>query len=136
MQGFPGLHSIERHKDASSIPGLLLFRFNAPIVFFNAAYFRREVLAAAEAAGPSLRWFVIDMIPITMIDATGLYTADDVIASLTERGIVFATAGRLTERALWAKKHIPGSPDIRRFPTLRAALKAYTKEAMAVQNCA
>jgi len=136
VEGFPGLHSIERHESATSIPGLLLFRFNAPIVFFNAEYFRREALAAAEAVGPSLKWFVIDMIPITMMDATGLYAADDLIARLANRGIVFATAGRLTERTVWARKHIPGAPDILRFPTLRAAVKTYTRKVLPVQNCA
>jgi len=127
VENLPGFHSIERHAEARTVPGLLLFRFNAPIVFFNAPYFRRQALAAAEAAGPDLKWFVIDMIPITMIDATGLYTAEELISTLTERGILFATAGRLTERALWAEKRIPGAPDMRRFPTLRAAVKAYTR---------
>ena len=137
VKDLPGLHSIERHQGADTVPGLLLFRFNAPIVFFNAPYFRREALAAADSAGPSLKWFVVDMIPITMIDATGLYAAEEVIRTLAERGIVFATAGRLTERSSWGRKHVPGAPDIRRFPTLRAALKAYTREVAArTDNCA
>src|SRR4029077_3531913 len=75
VEGFPGFHSIERHPGASTIPGLMLLRFNSPVVFFNAPYFKREIMAAAHAAGPSLRWLVLDMLPITMIDATGLYTA-------------------------------------------------------------
>jgi high affinity sulfate transporter 1 len=136
VKDFPGFHSLERHTAANTVPGLLLFRFNAPIVFFNAPYFRRQALAAAEAAGPDLKWFVIDMIPITMIDATGLYTADELISSLAERGIIFATAGRLTERTLWAKKRLSGGPEIRRFPTLRAALKAYRQEVDSVQSAA
>lgn len=52
MKGFSGYHSIEHHPEAVTIPGLMLFRFNAPIVFFKAPYFKREVLAAANAAGP------------------------------------------------------------------------------------
>src|SRR5215831_17477614 len=52
VEGVPGLHSVERHKDATTIPGLLVFRFNAPIVFFNAPYFKREVLAAVLSARP------------------------------------------------------------------------------------
>ena len=136
VKDFPGFHSIERHEGANTVPGLLLFRFNAPIVFFNAPYFRREALAAAEAVGPGLKWFVIDMVPITMIDATGLYAADELIRTLAERGIIFATAGRLTERAVWARKRIPGAPDIRRFPTLRAALKTYTQEVLSTERCA
>src|SRR5207302_11411005 len=102
--GFPGLHSIERHEDASTIAGLVLFRFNAPIVFFNATFFKQQALAAAQAAGPELKWFVIDMIPITMIDSTGLYAAEEVVNTLAQRGVVLATAGRMTERSLWAKR--------------------------------
>lgn len=130
VEGFPGLHSIERHKNANTIPGLLLFRFNAPIVFFNAPYFKREVLAAVIAAGPALKWFVMDMIPVTLLDATGLYTAAEVISTLSDRGVVFATAGRLTELSDRATKsqHPFNRLDIRQFPTLRAALQAYRRE--------
>jgi len=130
VEGFPGLHSVERHQTARTIPGLVLFRFNAPIVFFNAPFFKREALAAAEAAGPGLKWFVIDMIPITLIDSTGLYAAQDVIQSLAAQGVVFATAGRQTERDVWVKERHPSvpRPEFRTFPTLRAALKAYLRE--------
>lgn len=130
VPGFPGLHSVDRHKNAETIPGLLLFRFNAPIVFFNAPYFKREVLAAAEVAGSQLKWFVIDMIPITMIDATGLYAAAEVVTTLAERGIVFAAAGRQTEWKDWAVRNpqLLDTCEIRRFPTLRAALKAFRRE--------
>jgi high affinity sulfate transporter 1 len=129
VKGLRGLHSIERHPSASILPGLLLFRFNAPIVFFNAQYFKQQALAAAADAGPGLRWFVIDMIPVTMIDITGLYTASDLIETLRARGVVFGTAGRQTEWRQWAERHkfkMPNSP--RAFPTLRAAIKAYRRE--------
>jgi MFS superfamily sulfate permease-like transporter len=85
VKGLPGFHSIERHPDATTVPGLMLFRFNAPIVFFNAPYFKREVMSAVDAAGPSLKWLVLDMLPITMIDATGLYTAKEIASALTAR---------------------------------------------------
>src|SRR5204863_3123675 len=77
VPGLPGLHSTDRHPNAATIPGLVLFRFNAPIVFFNAPFFKRSVLEAAEAAGPELKWFVIDMIPVTMMDITGVQAAAD-----------------------------------------------------------
>lgn len=55
------------------------------------------------APGPSLRGFVLDMLPITLVDATGLYTAKEVADALRERGVVLAGAGRQTERRLWAE---------------------------------
>ncbi len=127
VPGLPGLHSTDRHPSASTIPGLLLFRFNAPIVFFNAPFFKRSVLDAAATAGPDLKWFVIDMIPITMIDITGLQAAADVIETLRERGIAFIAAGRETEWRQWAESRRLKT-GYRSFPTLSAAVEGYKQE--------
>ncbi len=129
VKGFSGFHSIERHPEAVTIPGLLLLRFNSPIVFFNAPYFRREVMAAAQAAGPSLRWLALDMLPITMIDATGLYTLDEVADTLRERGVVLAAAGRQTEWNTWAKtrQHAPWERKIRMYPTVYEVIRTFRK---------
>jgi high affinity sulfate transporter 1 len=127
VEGFPGFHSIERHPEATTIPGLMLLRFNSPVVFFNAPYFKREVMAAAQAAGPSLRWLVLDMLPITMIDATGLYTADEVADSLRERGVVLSGAGRQTEWRLWAesRRRAPNERKIHMYPTIQEAIRTF-----------
>jgi MFS superfamily sulfate permease-like transporter len=77
VEGLPGFHSIERHQNAKAVPGLVLFRFNAPLVFFNADYFKQRALAAADRAEQGLRWFVIDAIPISNIDLNGLYALRD-----------------------------------------------------------
>ncbi len=127
VPGLPGLHSIERHPGATTIPGLLLFRFNAPIVFFNAPFFKRSVLEAVETAGSRLKWVVIDMIPVTVIDITGLQAVSDVIETLRAREIVFAAAGRETE---WKQRSEDRGfkLEYHSFPTLRSALKGFEKE--------
>jgi high affinity sulfate transporter 1 len=127
VQGFPGFHSIERHPEAVTTPGLLLLRFNAPLVFFNAPYFRRGIIAAADAAGPSLKWLVLDLLPITMIDTTGLFTAEEVADTLRERGIVLTGAGRQTEWQLWAesKRRATSDRKIRIYPTLGDVVRAF-----------
>jgi len=127
VEGLPGLHSIERHPGAATIPGLLLLRFNAPIVFFNAPYFKRELLAAVRAAGPSLRWVVLDMLPITMIDATGLQVAQEIAEELDGRGALLVAAGRQTEWRLWAetRRFEVQVHKTRTYPTLRAAIKTF-----------
>jgi len=72
VDGLPGFHSIERHGPAAkTFPGLVLFRFNGPLTFFNSDYFKQRALAAADAAGKGVRWFVIDAIPISDIDMNG-----------------------------------------------------------------
>jgi high affinity sulfate transporter 1 len=136
LESLAGFHSIERHPGAMTVPGLMLLRFNAPLVFFNAPYFKREVIAAVDAAGPLLKWLVLDMLPITMIDATGLYTADEVASTLQDRGVVLVAAGRQTEWHLWAEgRHLPrGGPNIHIYPTLRRAVAAYERGAVAEAN--
>jgi len=127
VEGLPGFHSIERHPGAATIPGLLVLRFNAPIVFFNAPYFKRELLAAVRAASPVLQWVVLDMLPITMIDATGLQVIQEIAEALDERGALLVAAGRQTEWRLWAETRRFEVPFHRTktYPTLRAAIKTF-----------
>ena len=124
IEGFPGLHSLERHKGAQGVPGLLLFRFNAPIIFFNAPYFKRELLRAIDEAGPDLRHVIIDLLPVASIDATGLLTVNELVPVLGARGVGLSAAGRATEWSNWAKTRGFASPSpIRIFPTLRQAVR-------------
>ncbi len=92
-----GYHSVARHPTAETDAGLLLFRFNAPLVFFNAGHFKQQALAAIDAAGPSLRWFVVDLLPVTHLDITGYCTLDDLARTLHEQRAELAFAGRMTE---------------------------------------
>src|SRR6185503_8315876 len=85
VPGMSDYHSVARHPDAKTIPGLCLFRFNAPVVFFNAPYFKRSALEAAVAAGPGLRWFVIDAVPITSHAATGRHVLRELERELAAR---------------------------------------------------
>jgi MFS superfamily sulfate permease-like transporter len=130
VPGLPGLHSTARHESAIRRPGLVLFRFNAPVVFFNAPHFKREVLAAVDASGPGLKWLVIDMLPITMVDATGLYAVRELYATLQKRGITLVFAGRQAESQQWLeRRNVAGAgSETKAFPTLRQALRAFVEE--------
>jgi high affinity sulfate transporter 1 len=129
VAGFPGFHSIERHPEAVTVPGLMLLRFNSPIVFFNAPYFKREIMATAKAAGPSLKWLVVDLLPITMVDATGLYTAVEVADTLSAQGVVLAAAGRQTEWRLWSEsqQRAPEERKIPIYPTMNEAIRVFLR---------
>lgn len=131
LEGDSGYQSVAYHPEARSEPGLLLFRYNGPVVFFSAPHFKREVLAAAAAAGPGLRWFVIDLLPVSQIDTTGLFAMRDAFANLRARGIVVAAAGRDAEWADRAsRRDLSGVlTGIRFFPSLRRAELAYREEA-------
>ena len=130
VDGFPGLHSIERHPGAKTFPGLVLYRFDGPLTFFNSDYFKTRALAVADSAGPGLRWFVIDAIPISQIDITGLYALRDLREKLQARGAALILAGRKTEFLIWLREAGLYRPEHETsiFPTLRQALKAYQRE--------
>jgi len=133
LAGNAGYQSIERHPGAASPPGLVLFRYNGPIVFFSAPHFKKAVRKAAADAGPDLEWFVIDLLPVSMIDATGLFAIRDEFDALRSRGIVVAAAGRDTEWAdRAARRDLSGVlTGIRFFSTLRLAELAYRAETQA-----
>jgi high affinity sulfate transporter 1 len=135
VPGLPGLHSIERHPDAAMIPGMLLFRFNGPVVFFNAPFFKRSVLDAVDAAGPELKWFVLDMIPVNMVDLTGLNVASDIIHTLRSRGVTFVAAGRHTEWRNWAERRSMRL-HYRSFPTIESAVDAFENERRSARSVA
>ena len=104
VEGLPGYHSVERHSGATTYPGLVMYRFGSPITFFNCAYFKRRLLSAADAAGPTLRWIIVDAIPISHLDVTGLYVVRDLHKSLLDRGVNLVFAGRRTEYLNWLRK--------------------------------
>jgi high affinity sulfate transporter 1 len=131
VEGLPGFHSVERHRAATTFAGLALFRFNAPLTFFNADHFKQRALAAVDAAGPNLRWFVVDAIPMSDIDISGLYALRDLREALEARGTKLILAGRRTEFLDWFREigvYRAGHEE-EIFPTLRQALKAYRREA-------
>jgi MFS superfamily sulfate permease-like transporter len=103
VEDLAGFHSIERHSTAKSFPGLTLFRSNGPLTFFNADYFKERALAAVEAAGPDLQWFVIDAIPISDIDFGGLTAVRDLRVALEAHSEILIIAGRRTEFITWLK---------------------------------
>jgi MFS superfamily sulfate permease-like transporter len=130
IAGQAGFHSLARHPDASTPPGLVLFRFDGPIIFFSAPYFKREVQKAAQEAGPGLRWFVIDLLPVNMVDATGVYAMQEAFDLLRERGIEVGAAARDTQWADWAAERGLEAKlgRTRFFATLGEAARAYDAE--------
>lgn len=127
VEDLPGLHSVARHGGAKTDPGLVLFRFNAPLVFFNAPYFRQQTQAAIRRAGPELKWFLLDALPITQLDVTGYAELEYLSETLCRQGAELVLAGRSTESDEIRRAKGIGEIRVvdRHFPTLRQAIKAY-----------
>jgi MFS superfamily sulfate permease-like transporter len=75
-----GYHDISRYPQASRIPGLVLFRWDAPLFFANAELFRDRVRAAAASSPTPVQWVVVAAEPVTSVDVT----AADIIAELDD----------------------------------------------------
>ena len=78
---------MERNPHARMVPGLVLFRFDAPLFFANADHFVRRINdIIAENEGPVER-VVVAAEPITDIDTTGAQALEQLLDDLDERGI-------------------------------------------------
>ena len=79
------------HPDALAVPGLLIYRFDAAILFFNAEYFKERVRSAIKSV-PTIPTFVFDAEAVTMIDTTAAFALDEIRAELKTRKINFVIA--------------------------------------------
>jgi MFS superfamily sulfate permease-like transporter len=70
VSGLKGFHNVLHHEKARTWPDLVLYRFGAALVFFNAPYFKKRVLEMA-ATHPGIKWFIVDGSTINSIDSTG-----------------------------------------------------------------
>ncbi|WP_024513880.1 sulfate permease [Bradyrhizobium sp. Tv2a-2] len=78
--GVKGYHDITRYPDARRIPGLVLFRWDAPLFFANAEFFKERALDAVATSPTPVRWLVVAAEPVTSVDVT----ACDMVAELDE----------------------------------------------------
>ena len=129
VAGLAGYHDIHSYPDADQLPGLVIYRFDAPLIFANAKTFRDEVKRFA-AADPPPRWIVIAAEPVTDVDTTASDVLEDLDEELNARGIslVFAElkdpVRRKIERYGLTRTIDPGHF----FPTIGAAVKAFREE--------
>jgi SulP family sulfate permease len=92
VPGVAGMHDIDDYPDAQLIPGLVVYRYDAPLCFANAEDFKRRALdAAASAAGP-VEWFLLNAEANVEVDITAVDALDQLRKELTRRGTVFAVA--------------------------------------------
>ncbi|MEO5658449.1 MAG: SulP family inorganic anion transporter [Polaromonas sp.] len=87
VDGVKGYHDITRYPDARLVPGLVLFRWDAPLFFANAELFRDRVLDAVAASPTPVRWLVVGAEPITSVDVTAADMLDELDAALHAAGI-------------------------------------------------
>ena len=92
VPGVAGMHDIDDYPDAKLVPGLLVYRYDAPLFFVNADDFKRRALAALDDASTPVEWFLLNAEANVGIDITAIDALDDLHRELEQRGIVFAMA--------------------------------------------
>jgi high affinity sulfate transporter 1 len=82
-----GYHDITRYPEARLIPGLVLFRWDAPLFFANAELFHERVLDAVASSPTPVRWLVVAAEPVTSIDVTAADAISELHDALQTAGI-------------------------------------------------
>ena len=127
VPGLAGMHNIEDYPDAQTIPGLVVYRYDAPLFFANAENFRQRALAAADRCRGPIRWFVLNVEANVEVDFTALEALDAVREEINRRGAIFALAR--VKHDLLARLQAFGLADKigveHLFPTLPTAVEAY-----------
>ena len=126
-KGVAGFHDITRYPDARQIPGLVLFRWDAPLFFANAELFKERVLDTVAKSVAPVRWLVVAAEPITSVDVTAADALAELDGTLHEAGIELCFAelkdpvkDKLKRFGLFARI---GESFF--FPTIEAAADSY-----------
>ena len=127
--GVAGLHSIEDYPDAVTIPGLVVFRYDAPLWFANANDFKTRALEAVDAQTDRVEWLLLNAEAIVEIDLTAADALGELHDELERRGVVLALARvkqdlREQMERIGLVTHIGQD---RLFATLPVALEAFDR---------
>ncbi len=92
VPGRHGYHDVARHPEARQVPGVMIFRFDAPVFFANAEHFSRCVRRHMAERGEPVLHVIIAGEPITDIDTTGVESLRDLIDGLADEAVTVAFA--------------------------------------------
>ncbi len=118
---------LEHWEGAQTLPGLIVYRFDAPLFFPNAEYFRRRVLELVDTAEPPPRWVILNAESWTYVDTTAISTLRRLRRELSERGVTLAVArakARLRE-VFEDTGFLDELGEEHLFPTVRAGAVAF-----------
>ena len=129
VEGMKGYHDVTRHPEARRIPGLVLFRWDAPLFFANAEIFRDHLLAAMADAPTPTRWVVVAAEPVTDVDVTAADMLDELDRTLHAAGmeLMFAEMKGPVKDELkrYGLFHALGAENF--FPTIGRAVDRYVE---------
>src|SRR6516225_7455109 len=92
VEGMRGYHDTTRYPHARQVPGLVLFRWDAPLFFANAEFFKERSLDAVAKSPTPVRWLVVAAEPVTSVDVTAADALLELNEALRGMGVKFAFA--------------------------------------------
>jgi high affinity sulfate transporter 1 len=129
VPGLEGYHDVRVYPAAQRLPGLVIYRFDAPLFFANATTFRDEIRRLAQAHPPPA-WILVAAEPLTDVDTTASDVVEDLDEALNARGIslVFAELKDPVRRKI-ERYGLTRTIDPRHFfPTIESAVAAFRGE--------
>ena len=97
VPGLAGMHDVDDHPEARTVPGLVVYRYDSPLFFANADDFRSKAIAAVDAAAVDeaaadgqVYWLLLNMEANVEVDITAMYALEQLRTDLAGRGVVLA----------------------------------------------
>lgn len=97
IRGTDTYRDVADHSDTETFPGLLIYRFDAPLFFANAARLREDISGAIDASGEPITEVLLDAESIYDIDSTGAQILLELLHLLDQRGVALVMARVRTE---------------------------------------
>jgi sulfate permease, SulP family len=128
VPGLAGFHDVDDWEGAKTIPGLVIYRYDAPLCFANAENFKRRSLEAIAVEKHPVQWFVFNMEANVEIDITAIDMLSELRNELATKNITFAMARVKQDLYLQLEKaeFLKNIPAEHIYPTLHTAIAAFT----------
>ena len=114
--------------DATTLPGLLVYRFDAPLLFANVSWFEERLRRALDANPGQERWVILDFEGIGSVDASAADALGELVESLHATGIDIIGVARANDQAidrLTRAGVLAPRGSVRSFLTINQAVRAY-----------
>jgi SulP family sulfate permease len=136
VPGLAGFHDVADWEGGRTIPGLVLFRYDAPLCFANAEDFHRRALGALAEARPPGEWLVVNAEAIVEIDSTAAEMLLALQRELAGRGVRLALTR--VKRELFAQLEASGVVERvgveHLYPTIPTAVAAFARRGESKQS--
>lgn len=100
------VHSMNKDNGIEPIDGLMMYRFNSPLTYFNVGYFKKRVLQLVDSAPQRPAWLAVDAaVSFTYDDVSVFAAIDELIRELRIKGVKLVLAGRRTELNRWIERN-------------------------------